>query len=110
MIPISIADAFREFERLSKNSLVGINFGRADASVCFFLRRASLEVKEPGLFVEVKGTSIALLRFDKANFFELTAEDVKQEFARLGSVSPSFETCIGAKFPNDDFCLIFGER
>jgi hypothetical protein len=113
MREISHADAFREFTKWSKNSLVGFNFGRRDAAVTFFMRQATLEVQESALLIEVEGRSMSTLQFSNdVRFFELTAEDVKLEFVRLYPIKPSFNNCIGAKFGNEDFCLLFvdGER
>ena len=111
MRPISSADAFLLFEKWSKNSLVGVNFGRHDAVVNFFLRRATLEISKSSLLLEVKESSITTLRFDESVVFtELTQEDVKREFARLHPINPKFQSCVGAKFANQDFCLIFAER
>jgi hypothetical protein len=110
MKPISSADAFALFESWSKDSLVGVNFGRHDAAVNFSLRGATLEVSKSSLLLEVKQSSITMLHFDKTvSFTELTREDVAREFAALHPVNPKFQSCIGAKFVNRDFCLVFQE-
>ena len=110
MEEISRADAFREFESWSKNSLVGINFSRRDAGVNFFLRGAKLEVSDVSLLLEVKRLSMTLLHFgEDVVFTKLTQEDVMREFSRLHPVKPKFQSCVGAKFANQDFCLVFQE-
>jgi hypothetical protein len=110
MREISSADAFLLFDKWSKNSLVGVNFGRCDAAVNFYLRGATLEVSKSSLLLEVKESSMTIVHFDEgAVFTELTQDDVKREFARLHPVNPKFQSCVGAKFSNQDFCLIFEE-
>lgn len=112
MIEISREEAFLEFESWSKDSLVGLNFGRKDGGVSFSLRKASLEVKSPSLLLEVKGTSISLLYLDGNVYLaRLTPEDVAAEFARLREIeAASVKNCIGVKFANEDFCFLFEEQ
>jgi hypothetical protein len=52
---------------------------------------------------------IATVLDESVVFTELTQDDVKREFARLHPVNPQFQFCVGAKFSNQDFCLIFEE-
>jgi hypothetical protein len=110
MRSISSEEAFLLFDKWSKNSRVGVNFGRRDAAVNFYLRSATLEVSKSSLLLEVKELSMTILHFDESVVFsELTREDVKREFASLHPVNPKFQSCVGAKFANQDFCLIFQE-
>jgi hypothetical protein len=110
MRQISSEDAFMRFDSWSKESRVGLNFGRHDAAVHFSLRGATLEVSESSLLLEVTQSNMTILHFDKnVTFTELTQEDVTRDFAALGPVNPKFQSCVGAKFPNHDFCLVFQE-
>jgi hypothetical protein len=62
------------------------------------------------LLLEVKESSMTILRFDDSMVFtELTREDVQQEFSRLHPITPKFQACVGAKFANQDFCIVFQE-
>jgi len=109
MKSVSADDAFREFAKWSKNSAVGFSFAKSDAHVNFYVRRASLEISGHNLLFEVKGTSMVMLHFDEqTTFSELTPQDIKTMFPSM-SVMPGFKNCIGAKFPNGDFCFVFDE-
>jgi len=108
MKEISSAEAFREFTNWSKNSLVGFNFARRDATVNFFLRSATLKVSEASLLTENDPFSLTMVHYpDGTRFYEVTAEEIAKQFSR--SKVPSFGIGIRAFFENGDFCHIFKE-
>ena len=111
MKQMSKGEAVRELTIWSKSSLVGLSFSRSDAAVNMSLRRAKMEVREPGnLFFEVAGSGAAMLNFaDETKLSLVSAEEFAAEFSRLKNVVPAFDTALFAVFANKDFCFIFSE-